>query len=330
MSTPFTQPSPVLILCAALAVLLAFGTFGFWKRLSLRCGLMDEPGRRKIHRKPTSLAGGLTVLMAALPFCLYYFYTLPGGGGSLHWFWLGGLLAFFLLGLADDYWELGPGVKFLFQLLLIGGLTTRIHFEFFASPAYGPTLNFALSFLWFGFILNSLNFLDNMNGLCAGLGGLLATAYFLAGSMLPGAQVLPVFLIFAAALLAFLPWNYPKAKAFLGDSGSHLVGYLAATGSILLTNALLQRAASEPGPVPMQTLLAFLPVLLMLSLPLYDLGSTFLIRLRNGRPIYVGDTNHISHRLVRKGLSPAAAVAALWALCAATLALSLLWISRGF
>ena len=330
MSTPFTQTSPVLFLCAALAAFLAYGSFGFWKRLSLRCGLMDEPGWRKIHRKPTSLAGGLTVLMAALPFCLYYFYTLPGNGGSLHWFWLGGLLAFFLLGLADDYWELGPGVKFLFQLFLIGGLTTRIHFEFFASSAYGPALNFGHSFLWFGLILNSLNFLDNMNGLCAGLGSLLAAAYFLAGLMLPGAQILPVFLIFAAALLAFLPWNYPKAKAFLGDSGSHLVGYLAATGSILLTNALQQRAASEPGSVPMQTLLAFLPVLLLLSLPLYDLSTTFLIRLRNGRPIYVGDTNHISHRLVRKGLSPAAAVAALWAICAAILGLSLLWISGKF
>lgn len=327
MSTPFTQPNPTLILCAALAAFLVLRSFGFWKRLSLRCGLLDEPGRRKIHRKPTSLAGGLTVLMAALPFCLYYFYTLPGAGGSLHWFWFGGLLAFFLLGLTDDFRELGPGVKFLVQLLLIGVLTTRIHFEFFSPTTLGSALNFALSFLWFGLILNSLNFLDNMNGLCAGLGALLATAFFSANLMLPGAQLLPVFLIFAATLFAFLPWNYPKAKAFLGDSGSHLVGYLAATGSILLTNALLQRSASEPGPL--QSLANFLPVLLMLSLPLYDLGSTFLIRLRNGRPLYVGDTNHISHRLVRKGLSPAAAVAVIWALCAATLALSLLWISRG-
>jgi UDP-GlcNAc:undecaprenyl-phosphate GlcNAc-1-phosphate transferase len=231
------------------------------------------------------------------------------------------------LGLTDDFRELGPGVKFLVQLLLIGVLTTRIHFEFFSPTTLGSALNFALSFLWFGLILNSLNFLDNMNGLCAGLGALLATAFFSANLMLPGAQLLPVFLIFAATLFAFLPWNYPKAKAFLGDSGSHLVGYLAATGSILLTNALLQRSASEPGPL--QSLADFLPVLLMLSLPLYDLGSTFLIRLRNGRPLYVGDTNHISHRLVRKGLSPAAAVAVIWALCAATLALSLLWISRG-
>lgn len=330
MSTPFTQPSPILFLCAALAAFLAYGAFGFWKRLSLRCGLVDEPGRRKIHRKPTSLAGGLTALMAALPFCLYYFYTLPGGGGSLHWFWLGGLLAFFLLGLADDYWELGPGVKFLLQLLLIGGITTRIHFEFFAATAYDPALDFALSFLWFGLILNSLNFLDNMNGLCAGLGALLAAAYFLASLMLPGAQLLPVFLIFAASLLAFLPWNYPKAKAFLGDSGSHLVGYIAASGSILLVNALLQQPTATESHGILRALWAFLPVLLMLSLPLYDLGSTFLIRLRKGRPLYMGDTNHISHRLVRKGRSPAAAVAALWALCAATLALSLLWISGKF
>ena len=323
MRALFIEPCSTLLFYTALAGLLAFGSAGLWKRLSLRCGLYDEPGERKIHSSPTSLAGGLTVLIASLPFCLLLF---AGWEGSFHWVWLAGLLAFFALGLVDDFRELGPGVKFLGQLFFIGILTTRLQFELFATGPLGTLLNFACSFFWFGLVLNSLNFIDNMNGLCAGLGVLLAGGFFVAGLISGATAFLPVMLIFAGALLGLLPWNYPRAKLFLGDSGSNLVGYIAASGSILLVNALLQRGtrltATESHGI-IRALWAFLPAILILGLTLADLGSTFLIRLRFCLPLYFGDTNHLSHRLTRKGLSPQTAVALLWALSALGLFLGL-------
>ena len=106
----------------------------------------------------------------------------------------------------------------------------------------------------------------------------------------------------AGSLAGFLPHNFPKARAFLGDAGSHLTGYLL---SVL---AILPHFYSEAFP----RRLAVLTPLLVLALPLADLVSVVVIRSANRKPFYVGDTNHFSHRLVRLGMSKTAAVLVLW------------------
>jgi len=103
-------------------------------------------------------------------------------------------------------------------------------------------------------------------------------------------------------LLGFLPHNYPTAKAFLGDSGSHLTGYL------LAVVAILPHFHTPDNPHP----LAVLKPLLVLGVPLVDLAQVVIYRWRIGQPVYVGDNNHLSHRLVRTGLSRSLAVALLW------------------
>jgi UDP-GlcNAc:undecaprenyl-phosphate GlcNAc-1-phosphate transferase len=118
----------------------------------------------------------------------------------------------------------------------------------------------------------------------------------------------------AGALAGFLPFNYPKATAFLGDSGSHLVGYL------LAVLAILPHFYTHKHPRP----LAVLTPLLVLALPLGDLVWVVLLRWRRDAPFYVGDTNHLSHRLVRRGFSPAQAVGLIWLLAAAFGALALI------
>jgi UDP-GlcNAc:undecaprenyl-phosphate GlcNAc-1-phosphate transferase len=125
-----------------------------------------------------------------------------------------------------------------------------------------------------------------------------------------GGQYLVALLAFLAfgALVGFLPYNYPKATAFLGDAGSHLVGFL------LAVLAILPHFYSTEHPVR----LAVLNPLLILAVPLLDLAWVVIIRWRLGRPFYVGDNNHLSHRLVRRGLSEPRAVLLIWLL--ATLA----------
>jgi UDP-GlcNAc:undecaprenyl-phosphate GlcNAc-1-phosphate transferase len=111
------------------------------------------------------------------------------------------------------------------------------------------------------------------------------------------------FLTFGA-LTGFLPYNFPRARAFLGDAGSHLVGYLLAVLAILPHFY----TAKQRGPR-----WVVLTPLLVLAVPLLDLVWVVLLRWRLGKPFYVGDTNHLSHRLVRLGLSPARAVVVIWA-----------------
>ena len=112
----------------------------------------------------------------------------------------------------------------------------------------------------------------------------------------------PVFL----ALVGFLPWNFPDARAFLGDAGSHLVGYLLAVMAIL-PHFYTRR---EPHRF------AVLAPLLVLAIPLIDLAQVSFFRTLNGKPFWIGDTNHLSHRLVRAGMNRTRAVLILWLLAA--------------
>ena len=113
-------------------------------------------------------------------------------------------------------------------------------------------------------------------------------------------------------MLGFLPYNFPRARAFLGDAGSHLVGYLLAVLAILPHFYTVRHPRRW----------AVLFPLLILAVPLADLVWVVLLRWRIGQPFYQGDTNHLSHRLVRRGLTRSQAVLAIWlaaeALCLLT------------
>jgi UDP-GlcNAc:undecaprenyl-phosphate GlcNAc-1-phosphate transferase len=107
-------------------------------------------------------------------------------------------------------------------------------------------------------------------------------------------------------LLGFLPYNFPRARAFLGDAGSHLVGYLLAVLAVLPHFYTAQHPRR----------LAVLIPLLVLALPLLDMAWVVVLRWSRGQPFYQGDTNHLSHRLVRAGLGRTQAVLVIWLVAA--------------
>lgn len=326
-------------LCAAVgACLTVLATLPLWRRWCLRVGLVDEPGERKIHDQPVPLAGGLAVmtglLLPALLACLALWWLRshaapeaapPGSPATSSGFLalldpdsafllnygLGrrvvelvaiflGALGTLVLGWLDDKHELRPAAKFAGQiaiaaLVAAGGVRITL---------FVPSLlfSYAITILWIVTVINAFNFMDNMNGLCAGLGAIGAWhfAIIAAGEnhYLVG---LIAFLTFGA-LVGFLPYNFPRARAFLGDAGSHLVGYL------LAVLAILPHFHTLRNPRPWAVLIP----LLVLAVPLLDLVWVVLLRWRLGRPFYQGDTNHLSHRLVRRGLSRTEAVLVIW------------------
>jgi UDP-GlcNAc:undecaprenyl-phosphate GlcNAc-1-phosphate transferase len=157
--------------------------------------------------------------------------------------------------------------------------------------------------------------MDNMNGLCAGL-ALIATFLLGLTSARHGQYlVAAISFLSGGAILGFLPYNFPRATAFLGDTGSHLLGYL------LAVLAILPHFYTKKNPHHW----AVLSPLLILAVPLVDLVWVVGLRWRLGQPFYIGDTNHLSHRLVRRGLHPTHAVLLIWFLAVAIGALSLLW-----
>ena len=158
--------------------------------------------------------------------------------------------------------------------------------------------SYVVTVLWIVTVTNAMNFQDNMNGLCVGL-GLIAGWYFAWHAAVEGQYLVSMLgFLYCGALAGFLPYNFPNASAFLGDAGSHLVGFL------LAIMAILPDFHSEESQY---TLLVLSP-LLILVVPLADLVSVVFIRLRKGKPVTLGDNNHFSHRLVRHGCSQSQAV----------------------
>jgi UDP-GlcNAc:undecaprenyl-phosphate/decaprenyl-phosphate GlcNAc-1-phosphate transferase len=336
-----TFPGTAYLAAVASSFLASAASLPAWRRWCVRTGLVDDPGHRKIHTGTIPLAGGLAVMTGlALPTLL---------GSTLLW-WrhsafgesaattnpgtppdpvyllsyglhrraieltgiLLGAVGMLLLGLLDDKRELKPAQKFIGQLvvaLLVAGSGARI-------TLFVPNIvfHYLITALWILTVINAFNFMDNMNGLCAGLGAIGALVF---GSIAAAAGqylvALIAFLTFGA-LFGFLPYNFPQARAFLGDSGSHLTGYLMAVLAILPHFYTSRRAA------PWAVLLP----LLVLAVPLLDMAWVVVLRWRKGRPFYVGDTNHLSHRLVRLGLSRTTAVAVIWSMAALTSALAFL------
>jgi UDP-GlcNAc:undecaprenyl-phosphate GlcNAc-1-phosphate transferase len=167
--------------------------------------------------------------------------------------------------------------------------------------------SYAVTVLWILTVTNAFNFTDNMNGLCAGLA---AIASLLLGALSAAHDhylVASFAFLAGGATLGFLPYNFPRASVFLGDAGSHLLGFLLAVLTIL---------PHFYSPEHPRRLAVFSP-LLILAVPLSDLVAVVWLRLKKGKPIYVGDDNHFSHRLVRLGLSKVQAVLLLWGIAAA-------------
>ena len=152
-------------------------------------------------------------------------------------------------------------------------------------------LSVAGTILWMVCVTNAINLLDNLDGACGGV-AFLSCAIFLCVALLLKQYFIGVLLAaFLGALGGFLHFNFPPAKIFMGNAGSSLVGYLLGVLTILETSY------SKRSPSHLAMIMPFL----LLAVPIYDTASVLLIRLRSGAPIYVGDTNHFAHRLLRAG-----------------------------
>lgn len=301
----------------------------FWSRWCRRAGLVAVPGGRRIHRESTPLSGGLAILCGMfLPLAMGALASAAGWapasllGPMTHGFaarggqvaaFLGGAVAMTILGAADDRREMRAGGKFLAQVAIsLAVAASGVRLTLFVDNA---VFSYGVTVLWILSVINAFNFLDNMNGLCGGL-GFLAALFFGLGAAAQGHYLVAALAFTAAgAVLGFLPHNFPDARAFLGDSGSHLVGY------VLAVLAILPHYYTGPdGPR-----WAVLKPLLILAVPLADMAAVIVLRTRMGKPFYVGDTNHISHRLTRRGWSRRSAVMLIWLAAAAIGAASFLF-----
>ncbi len=288
--------------------------------LAPRLGLIDKPAARKVHVVPTALGGGLAIWLGvvvpvfAIQLAIGLFYEdlqrvlppqisvhLAGATyrGLQLWIVLLGGTVLAVMGLIDDFrpisWKPRIFVQFFVAIAVaVCGVRATL---FLQDPIFGAVA----SVLWMVVLVNSFNFLDNMDGLSGGIG--LVVCLVFASIMLfhredPRWLVGGFFLVLAGSILGFLCHNWSPARIFMGDSGSYFIGFCVASMTIVGT---FYRPLDQGEHVMMAPLC-------VLAVPLYDILSVILIRLKEGRSPFQPDKKHFSHRLVALGFKPVRAV----------------------
>lgn len=311
-------------------------------RVSSRVGFVDVPGGRKVHERPMPLGGGVAMFLAwclpllallalanawksedrtpprvspasakvrahaepdapAAPMTLQQLVADAASESMPILLLLGGGAILVVLGLLDDRCGLPVSARALVMLGVASGL-------YYASPQLRITLftgieGLALGYtvLWIFGITNSFNFLDNMDGLSAGV-AMVASALLAIVGIQTGQHVMTwLALALAGTTAGFLVFNFPPAKIYMGDAGSLFLGFTLSVLTILFT-------FYKSGPAPSGSLYSVLMPLFILALPVFDTLTVIVIRLREGRPIWVGDRSHFSHRLLALGMTRREAV----------------------
>ncbi|HRX84510.1 MAG TPA: MraY family glycosyltransferase [Phycisphaerae bacterium] len=294
-----------------------------------RIGFVDRPGGHKEHAAPVALGGGVAIFLTVLAPVLcgtllarwalaagtpawvpaYLHPHLPGIAEKLPLLAaiLAGALVLHVVGLIDDVRPLGPWSKLAVEIVVAAVLAWG--FGVRAGEALGPPAAVVLTVGWIVLIVNAFNFLDNMDGLSAGVAAI-AAAIFAGTAMMTGQIFVPTLAwVLVGGLLGFLVFNFAPASMFMGDAGSMVIGYFLAVLTVLTTYY-------DPGQHG-QPVGVFVPVI-VLAVPLYDVISVVIHRLKAGESPFRGDRRHFSHRLFNRGMSTRYAVLTIYLATAAT------------
>lgn len=287
--------APLLALALAFGVALLLTPGVRW--LAFRYGFVDRPSPRREPPFQPRL-GGLGIYLAFALAVAVVYPTLPGRtieeGSRVLGLLLGGSLVL-AMGVIDDRWELPPGVQLLFQIaaaslalgsgILIDKVTNPLSLDPAGSLLHFPVwLALGVTLLWLVGAMNTMNFLDGVDGLATGVAAVAALVFALHSWILGQVTIAVLSLAFAGACLGFLPGNFYPAKITLGTSGSVFLGYGLGVLAII-------------GGTKAATLL------LVLGVPLIDAGWVIVRRLLTGQSPFYGDRGHLHHRLLALGLS---------------------------
>jgi UDP-GlcNAc:undecaprenyl-phosphate GlcNAc-1-phosphate transferase len=329
----------LVILCLlAVSFLISWSITRWMRTFAPAIGFVDQPGGRKIHGNPKPLGGGIGIFWGlALPIIAGLAYLTFAGPpqflrhaipNQIDAYWSGARLqthlawsillagaAIHALGLWDDKKSLGPFFKLFAQLLITTAmvLAAKLRILTFLDHAIpgGNIASIIITVLWIAAVTNAFNFLDNMDGLSAGVASICTTAFLVATLSIGQLFVAAGLALLLGSMLGFLWHNFPPANIFMGDSGSLLIGLILGTLTVRTTYL-------SPGANFKNHWYAILAPVIILALPLYDLIVVSIIRLMRGKSPFVGDTNHFSHRLVARGMSRRTAVLCLYLVAAAT------------
>lgn len=311
-----------LLVAAVAALTTAIASAGVLM-LSRRFRLAPEIRERDVHERPTPRLGGVAMflgILAALAFAATRpVFSAVFENQSLIWSLLGACTLIAAVGVLDDVLDLDWMVKLAAQLAAAGLLAWNgaqiLSLPFGDTLIVGsPTVNFALTVFLMALVMNAVNFVDGLDGLVAGVSIISNLAFFVYTQLLiaqTGADSSITLSAIVAAIVVgicagFLPFNWHRARMFMGDTGALLIGLLMAASTVSVTGQL------NPAQLDQKLVIAsYIPIILpmaVLIVPLADFTLAVFRRLRAGKSPFEADRKHLHHRLLDMGHSPVQAV----------------------
>lgn len=268
------------------------------RQIAMRLGVVDKPNQRKIHHDHKPLMGGLAIYTA---FALALLIFSP----PRHFVELGAILAgaafVALIGLLDDRYNLGIRLR-LVATAIAAGVVVVSGISFGFTPY--PLINGVLTVFWIMAITNAVNFLDNMDGLAAGLSAIAAFFFMMVALVLEASLVSLLAAGLLGSAVGFLIYNFAPSSTFMGDMGALMLGFVLAVTGVKLE--VVEGGFSAAWLVPV----------LVLALPAFDINLVIFTRLSEGRSPGEAGKDHTSHRLMALGLSQRQTLFVLYGACA--------------
>lgn len=269
--------------------------------------LFDYPAPRKLHQRPTPRLGGIAMFLSCMTaWGIGYFLwpeILPEFDDLTIWL-LSGSLVISGLGFWDDVKPIRFRYKILVEALvgiglIFAGLKIKLLFIPFWEPVELGWGSFPVSLIWFLGLLNSINLIDGLDGLAAGVSAIAAATLFMVGLHFKAYLVSFLMAGIMAACLGFLRYNISPAKIFMGDSGSLFLGYLFAVSSVIC-------------PIKSYTAVTMFVPLVALGVPVLETISSFLRRSFRLKKFYAADNQHIYNLLLNLGVSKKNTILIIW------------------
>ncbi|MGL5795561.1 MAG: glycosyltransferase family 4 protein [Waterburya sp.] len=282
-------------------------TFVLWtipdvKTLGLKLGIVDQPNARKIHKDPVVRVGGVsifagTITALSIIWLLGGFNAFESSKVNELWVVIIGSILFFIIGFADDLFNLTPISRLLMQVAVAAGCWYMgVRIEFLSLPFYSYSLvqiywlSLPVTVFWLVGMANAINWIDGVDGLAAGVSGIAAFVMLVVTLFMdqPAAGLIAAAL--AGGALGFLRYNFNPAQIFMGDGGAYFMGFtLAAVGVI--------------GLVKTTAITAVLLPYLILAVPILDMSAVILSRISKGKSPFIADKSHLHHWLLKSGIS---------------------------
>lgn len=289
------------------------------KELAIKVGALDAPNARKVHTKPIPRMGGLAIfagfviaVLCSIHVSRELFGLLAGGTTIL------------IVGIIDDMKSLPAKVKLVGQIIAAIILVLfDIRIEWLTNPfgdmIYVEYLSIPLTILWVVGLTNTLNLIDGLDGLAAGVSTIASVTILLVAVQQNFWTVAVLTAALAGSALGFLQHNFNPAEIFMGDTGSMFLGYMLAAISVI-------------GTVKSAATIALIVPIVALGLPIMDTAFAIIRRYSNGQPIFKPDKGHLHHRLLAMGLTQKQAVLLMYVIsgCLGLSAIALTEVNKGF